>query len=1449
MSTHHPTFGRSSGIGSVFKSLTKSLKSSPNVPVQINPLVVGGGEDLQKLIQQLQSESLAVRASAASKLIDCISKYAISSIPEVWYLVRDLCDIRISPNYRAVAVKLMVQCIIHADSSVGTRLMFFKDIINFCLFSKPDPEYLTFLLAMNVLTKDGKDIQDFCIYDDSKNLNIFIESTLNCAYIVNDKSHEKLVKTLQFIHDCLHHSYEILDDTLKMEIMVRMLEIGSHTGNITLLTLVVEIMSTVVASGSISLDWFDDLIRFNCSIYALNLDPGLSLTIWRVFDNLMVTDSFQATVFSLCECVQSADLYKYRSKNTLEMNLSTPSLNACIGAMEVISKLQILCASQDSSRIEPCHNQILKSTRNAILYKTPLINSAYLRLFDRILSKDSYLEIFGINFNGSFDKVLPFQLWYSVSNSVYDVLNGLLSNSEQDNRYIQSICLSLQSLYENHELSSPKEKLVNFFMSHYELIAQENILFILNYYKEEKLCSLLYPFWKDNCIKLLRCFYYETREPETKIRCLEVIKDAFSTSLTVFLKDDINYELLFDIFKKSIHESDEMLLDYLFDNLFAFLAVQCPLGVFKQLCDSFQVLFVLPSRSPALDTGLNFTSIGSFTSLGHSQKSDLYTSLTTPTDRKKVTLSFIEKLGRAFARLFVISANSDSLKAKESYQFIIMLCNFALRTGHIDLILILCKCLIRIRVTEEGFIYFSQPQEMIGLSTSFKRNPQDPSYPSDLSQNYKWIYPESVSYLPERYFNKPTRNLQLQNKGQADVHRETYIHGYNNIREYDDDTEAAPDKHVIDLSPWLDAILQIMVEFVDWEVYSFIWAHFCPQLSNIRIFMHYDEQILRLKTIICEHLTLNLPKQVELPANQVTKADLQVVLVRTLSALVGYHDKFTKYDEDQIINSLIFGLGSWEKTAIPCISILTVCCYEFPLSIKKFLSVILTKLQTRVTSAFASAHTLEFLTSLIHIPKLTSNFTIDEYKRVFGIAFKYIQYAKDLKKRKPVSSNSSHIQKHGEDAQVESTPSTQSTELTPILAQYVLMASFNVISSWFLKINMNDRKSIAPFLVKNLVLCSDGGEGLDDQTVGFLDFLIRFTHSDLPLNIITHNHSVSSKGKEETSLNRWIVGNTIIGIEIDNSTGSSKLSIRRPTGSVMLDFKLHHQEKAIEGKIHPNYYLLQLFDNIDPSNNVKPIPIIEDSVVLRALNVLDRIPTVDFHKIGIVYIGRGQSTEGEVLQNQIGSTSYEEFLASIGLLARLKHANRRIYVGGLDTECDYDGEYTRYWRDKTTQIVFHVITMMPRGAQEQRKKAHIGNNYVNIYFDESELPYNFNLVRSQFNFLNIRISHHTVGEASGHQRFYKVQTYRRLGVPGVFATAHFKLISQENLAVFIRNLAIVANQFACVWHANGSESIWSQRVRQIKKLRDNTVESRQALGEHDEAMISKLAGLMSDSGP
>lgn len=48
------------------------------------------------------------------------------------------------------------------------------------------------------------------------------------------------------------------------------------------------------------------------------------------------------------------------------------------------------------------------------------------------------------------------------------------------------------------------------------------------------------------------------------------------------------------------------------------------------------------------------------------------------------------------------------------------------------------------------------------------------------------------------------------------------------------------------------------------------------------------------------------------------------------------------------------------------------------------------------------------------------------------------------------------------------------------------------------------------------------------------------------------------------------------------------------------------------------------------------------------------------------------------------------------------------------------------------QVIFHVATLMPTKESDPQctgKKLHIGNNYVNIVYNESGEPYNIQTVK------------------------------------------------------------------------------------------------------------------------
>ena len=174
---------------------------------------------------------------------------------------------------------------------------------------------------------------------------------------------------------------------------------------------------------------------------------------------------------------------------------------------------------------------------------------------------------------------------------------------------------------------------------------------------------------------------------------------------------------------------------------------------------------------------------------------------------------------------------------------------------------------------------------------------------------------------------------------------------------------------------------------------------------------------------------------------------------------------------------------------------------------------------------------------------------------------------------------------------------------------------------------------------------------------------------------------------------------------------------------------------------------------------------------------------------------------------------------------------------GLDCETNLDGEYAIAWRDRVSEIIFHVPTLMPTDKEDDpqcvQKKKHCGNDHVNIVFNESGLPWNFDTIPSQFNYVNIVITPENLmrpaiastptKRAVNEESYYIVQTMSCPSFPEISPAASPKLVPLSTLAALVRHLALHSAAFCNVWaNRDGGENIssWRSRLREIKKIRE-----------------------------
>lgn len=229
--------------------------------------------------------------------------------------------------------------------------------------------------------------------------------------------------------------------------------------------------------------------------------------------------------------------------------------------------------------------------------------------------------------------------------------------------------------------------------------------------------------------------------------------------------------------------------------------------------------------------------------------------------------------------------------------------------------------------------------------------------------------------------------------------------------------------------------------------------------------------------------------------------------------------------------------------------------------------------------------------------------------------------------------------------------------------------------------------------------------------------------------------------------------------------------------------------KAASSKlgISPSFLLLQLYHTGQISAVENPIKISPDNT--NSINILDLIPPLDIHKIGVLYVGPGQcNNEAEILRNRHGSTRYIDFLKNLGTLVSLKTAKENNLFINLETN-GADGLYTYVWMDDIMQVIFHVATLMPTKESDPKcneKKKHIGNDYVSIVYNESGEKYDMNTIRGQCNYACVVVEPIEMNTS-------KISILTRPTIANYIGNTEPKIVSDRNAPLLARQLALHAD--------------------------------------------------------
>ncbi|KAL4872059.1 hypothetical protein BDV12DRAFT_5850 [Aspergillus spectabilis] len=987
---------------------------------------------------------------------------------------------------------------------------------------------------------------------------------------------------------------------------------------------------------------------------------------------------------------------------------------------------------------------------------------------------------------------------------------------------------------------------------------------ILNTMRTEKLCDTQTPGWVQSCQQVIKCFIRDREKPaEIRIAALETLKDAFSSyeSLVLFQEEG-----LLNLMLETFNDEDsilflESLISFVVDNL-----VPC--------CDDTTFQFLADIISSPMAKDLNIDESDSL-------------SVSSPEDRSSyyaLEVSLANVCSTGLVRMFLRSLNLSAAKAVTVYEALLKIAESSDRP--LDSRLTSLKLLFRLRSDSSGsIIVISVPEDDFRMSVS-GRNLDSASLANDLEDPVGEHSTDNDLSLSVSLRKHPIRGSSSSALSRSTGRSTSYsqrvpklshpVWAYTNPQVLPEEPPdgsspfvyayAAPNSSTqVDPEPaqkvalkanvWLETIIMLLQRETNWDIYSYVLTHLAPQLQNKDLFNNSVPQIKLLRSILCDQIKNDSFREPP-AATGVKKSDVAGYIFESLCVLISYHEHFAKSEEDELVRSFMMGIiGSWGGTSRGCIHALSVCCHEIPLSVTKSLNGILDKISKVITLSNLAVHILEFLALLARLPEVYINLREEEIRTVFGICVRLLQTSREHRLKTSESPTRTPQGAARTGSVVRESAGLPSSESDPsvqdAMSRYIYTSTHHVMVFWFLSLKLQDRAKHVNWITSRLIFEDEHGkETVEEQSQVFLDLMQRVAFSDLGETIPFATFPPSTDDGLAVKKS-WIVGMSIVTVETAAVSGLTQITKRQASGTTYAVYQqrtapaLPHQIPAthdahlhsdnMHSTVLPSHIMLQMMATAFPTpTTLQPIPLPDDDITRRALSTFDRNDIVDGHKIGIIYIDDGQTTEAEILSNTVGSSDYEYFLSGLGTKVSLKEA--RFNTQGL--HADTDGEFTYAWRDRVTEIVYHVATMMPTNFDRDPscvlKKSHIGNDFVNIIFNRSNTPFNFNTIPSQFNFFNIVISpvsRLTEGDKSGvsdpQNMFYCVKVMSKPGFPEFAPAASPKIISGKNLAAFVRILALNASVFSLVWNSDGEHiSSWRNRLREIKRLRERVLGSQ-----------------------
>lgn len=1485
------------GIASVFKGLTGGSKipkappipSSSTTPVSAqlsservdtaSLAATGVAPHYNEWLEKLRSGSSSERIAAAESLRLTLADYPLAPVLQIWDAAKDLIDTSRPNPVRTAGWELMEECVRNPSSTILERREYFQTL---SAPAHPDDFNLQ-LMALVALTNHGRDLSGFD-YDVIPLLTTWLANAYRAAKekrrqglrekktskgkaasrgtsLSEDKTFSLL---FAYSIEVLKFNFRVADDDTIGRLIDTLLEICMKTSTEDDLTSCIEVIDAVITYGSIPKRILPRCVEVLSSIYCLV--DRLQKTSWHTLSNLLKSHNGQATVRVLLTLLRD---YPRTGQD------ATETTRAVRGALSVFQKLIWKSAEKGyptvplALLIDGCSNVVEKSHSTRIAGSTlKLINT----LFDDgeqnlnpLLEDEDWTVILEVaercvgrlSFNSTPSRFRP-------SFSKDDLKRGDTILEE-----LEVFLQRLEGLF--HQRGSDfiqRQECIAFMARIPHVLLDSTAILMLNHFREFRCCYPSDLEWEANLDLVLHSFYLDRNRPtDVRVSALRGVTEVYD--MLELVEEELEEDCVPNIVKNILSGISDETDIYVLQETVTFMisvAVSADFALFEYIVHTLNgVITSERLQSPMAPPPDMLDVAEEADEPGHQSPADVVT--------------------RGYVQLFMKVMNTDGRKATRAFGLIV----YVARSGRsTDARLTAMKMLFRLRADWANRVYMTNFTESEGLAgvlhrteASLARKLAEDAAISHRSKSDHGVLSRSsrgVSFGSTPHDRTAlsrsgsTRNSahkyhQLWSLPDADALPEVpsttaspvlFSHELVNSDDHEFVVSSESASGVLDVTSWLEAILENLTSGSDWEVYSFCLVHLPSQLSNHALFKGAIRGIREARRIMCEQSKHNLFQDPP-PATGLRRPEVNICIFQTLTTIMSYHQHFQRSDEDDLVRTFMQGIG--HSTAKTCIHALTICCHELPLATTKALVTILQKMSTVITQPFVAVHILEFLAGLARLPALYINFIDDEFRIIFGMCFRYLDTVRDKKRYARTSLPSENVAAtinatHEYDILGQPTTSDD-------LPQYVYALAYHVIIFWFLALRLSDRAKHVGWIAKRLFQGPDGSLTSDEQALITIDFMQRVAFADADES--AESHWFKDQKASEYNEKRWVVANSLISIKQSKMTPWAQITKRQPSGTSYFTVRENfrppprHQAGAFgesreRGSLTtnstlPSHLLVHMLSSIpqSPEQALRPIPLPDEEAVARGIKIFDRISSVDGHKVGVIYIGENQTKETEILANVSGSADYTEFLNGVGTLTKLKGAD--FNTQGLDREYDTDGQYTFCWRDRVTEIIFHVTTQMPTNLNHDpqciNKKKHIGNDFVNIIFNDSGLPFKFDTFPSEFNYVNIVITPESRAsfvatrenaakgavvdgeddhnEHGKYTPFFKVQVMSKEGFPEISPCAATKMVDLKALPDFVRLLALNASVFSLVWANRESgefPSSWRSRLREINRLRE-----------------------------